>query len=131
MVIHRHRHGEQVGLAVARRQITTRPRDGLGRSDQRGTRAAAVTEEAPDHNQQQEDYEGCYLESRYRFEALIHEYSDPDLEDDHVPGVGGEAGLLPHVLLSLPEQLPQQIKIAVPMARGPIFNIHALDQIYY
>ena len=50
MIIDRHRHREQVSLAVARRQITARPCYSLrvGRSHQRGTGAAAITEETPD-----------------------------------------------------------------------------------
>ena len=50
VIIDRHRHREQVSLAVARRQVTAWPRNslGLGRSHQRGTGAAAITEETPD-----------------------------------------------------------------------------------
>ena len=60
VVIHRHTHGEQVGLAVAGGQITARPRDILGL---RGTSpsvagAAAAAEVAPDQSQQEEYDEG-------------------------------------------------------------------------
>lgn len=60
VVIHRHTHREQVGLAVAGGQITARPRDilGLGGASQRVAGAAAATEVAPDQRHQEEDDEG-------------------------------------------------------------------------
>ena len=60
VVIHRHTHREQVGLAVAGGQITARPRDllSLGGTSQRVARAAAAAEVAPDQRQQEEEDEG-------------------------------------------------------------------------
>ena len=58
----------------------------------------------------------------------------PDLDGDHVPGVGGDAGHLPHVcpLSVLLDHLPQQIQIKpvalLPQGRGvPGQGLHQVD----
>ena len=65
---------------------------------------------------------------------MLHRGETTDLDDDHVPGVGGDAGHVPHVcpLPVLPDHVPQQVQIELvallPQGRGVhVQGLHQVD----